>query len=220
MKVSRTRSEENRQAVIDNASRLFRERGFDGIGVANLMKSAGLTQGGFYKKFRSKEDLAAQACARAFEQGKNRWTRVALKATNDPFAAIVRSYLSARHSKAVGESCAVAALGCDAARQGPELRRIFEAEIEALVEILDRASAEKPSEATHDQSIAALSTMVGALLISRAVNDPGLSERGLKAGAEAVIAGRREVAEERYGPERHPEAREGRSGGSQDRDGG
>ncbi|TMV49289.1 helix-turn-helix transcriptional regulator, partial [Thioclava sp. BHET1] len=69
MRVSRAKSEENRQAVIDAAARLFRERGFDGIGLSDLMKSVGLTHGGFYKKFASKEDLIRQASAAALSEG-------------------------------------------------------------------------------------------------------------------------------------------------------
>lgn len=189
MKVSRAQSEENRQAVIATASRLFRERGFDGIGLSDLMKAAGLTHGGFYNKFESKEDLAAQACTAALDKSRVKWTRVALQAQADPFASLVHYYLSERHRDNVGDGCAFASLGSDAMRHGSKLREVFESEIEAHLDILDSLLAQEPDQATRDESIAAMATMVGALLISRVVTDPALSRRFLEASAQSIIAG-------------------------------
>ena len=194
MKVTRAQAEENRQTVIATASRLFRERGFDGIGLTDLMQAAGLTHGGFYKQFKSKDDLAMQACTRALDKSRVKWARVIAKAKGRPFAAIVRHYLSGRHRDDAGDGCAFVALGSDAARRSPALRRIFETEIEAHLDLLDSLSADEPNETTRDRSIAALSTMVGALLISRVVNNPALSERSPNASAAAIIA--RPVPEE------------------------
>jgi TetR/AcrR family transcriptional regulator, transcriptional repressor for nem operon len=188
MKVTRAQSEENRQVVINTASRLFRERGFDGIGLNDLMNAAGLTHGGFYKKFKSKEDLVVQACARALDKSRVKWSRVIARAKGNPFAAIVRSYLSDRHRDDKVDGCAFAALGSDAARHGRALRQIFETEIEAHLDLLDSLSSGDPNEKTRDRSIATLSTMVGALIISRVVNNPALSKRFLDASAEAIIA--------------------------------
>ncbi|MFW7269961.1 TetR/AcrR family transcriptional regulator [Gluconacetobacter sp. Hr-1-5] len=189
MRVTRVQSEENRQAVINAASRLFRERGFDGIGLNDLMKAAGLTHGGFYKKFKSKEDLAMQACTRALDKSRVKWARVVVRAKESPFAAIVRFYLSPRHRDNPGDGCAFAALGADAGRLDHDFRQIFETELEAHLDFLDNVLSAKPDEETRNRSIAALSTMVGALVISRAVNNPLLSERFLKASADAIIAG-------------------------------
>jgi TetR/AcrR family transcriptional regulator, transcriptional repressor for nem operon len=188
MKVSRIQAEENHQAVINAASRLFRERGFDGIGLNDLMSAAGLTHGGFYKKFKSKEDLAVQACARALDNSKVKWSRVIAKAKGNPIAALVRFYLSDRHRDDMGDGCAFAALGSDAARHGPALRQIFETEIESHLDLLDSLSPDGPNQATRDRSIATLSTMVGALVISRVVNNPALSKRFLDTSMKAIIA--------------------------------
>jgi TetR/AcrR family transcriptional regulator, transcriptional repressor for nem operon len=187
MKVTRAQSEENRQAVINTASRLFRERGFDGIGLNDLMNAAGLTHGGFYKKFKSKEDLAMQASTRALDKSRVKWSRVIARAKGKPFAAIVRSYLSDRHRDDLGDGCAFAALGSDAARHGPAFRQIFESEIEAHLDLLDSLSV-NPNEKTRDRSIVTLSTMVGALMISRVVNNPCLAKRILDVSAEAIVA--------------------------------
>ncbi len=188
MKVTRAQSEENRQVVINTASQLFRERGFDGIGLNDLMNAAGLTHGGFYKKFKSKDDLAAQACTRALDKSRVKWARVIARAKGNPFAAIVRHYLSDRHRDDLGDGCAFAALSPDAARHGPALRQVFETEIEAHLDLLDSLLSATPDAKTRDRSIAALSTMIGALIISRVVNNPALSERFLKVSADAIIA--------------------------------
>src|SRR6266487_6535034 len=97
MRVSRTQAEKNRQTVINVASRLFRERGFDGIGLKDLMEAAGLTQGAFYKQFASKDDLAAQASKRALESISHRWSTAAEGNPKDPLGAAVALYLSMGH---------------------------------------------------------------------------------------------------------------------------
>ena len=97
MRVSRTQAEENRQTVINVASRLFREHGFDGIGLKDLMEGAGLTQGAFYKQFASKDDLSAQAASRALEIALNRWKAAAEDNPQDPLGEVIAFYLSMEH---------------------------------------------------------------------------------------------------------------------------
>ena len=92
MRVSRIQAAENRETVINVASRLFRERGFDGIGLKDLMKGAGLTQGAFYKQFASKEDLAVQASKRALESASRRWSAAAEANPKDPLGALQSRY--------------------------------------------------------------------------------------------------------------------------------
>ena len=118
MRVSRIQAEENRQTVIDVASRLFRQHGFDGIGLKDLMKGAGLTQGAFYKQFASKEDLAAQASKRALESASRRWSVAAAAKPEDPLGAVIAFYLSMAHRQKKSDGCPIVALGSDAARQG------------------------------------------------------------------------------------------------------
>ncbi|KSV61098.1 TetR/AcrR family transcriptional regulator [Sinorhizobium sp. Sb3] len=188
MRVSRAQAEENRRTVIDVASRLFRERGFDGIGLNDLMKGAGLTQGGFYKQFESKDDLIAQASSKALESGVANWARVVSKAAGKPLRALLRFYLSDAHRHEKADGCALAALAPEAARRSPALRQAFEAGINSHLDILDGVVPPEPGKEVRDQSIVALSTMVGALVLSRAVDDEQLSNRFLKAAAESLLA--------------------------------
>src|SRR6185312_15207399 len=106
MRVSRLQAAENRQTVINAASRLFRQHGFDGIGLKDLMKGAGLTQGAFYKQFESKEDLAAQASKRALESASQRWQAAIAKNPDDPLGAVVALYLSEAHREEKMDGCA------------------------------------------------------------------------------------------------------------------
>jgi TetR/AcrR family transcriptional repressor of nem operon len=187
MRVSRTQAEKNRQTVIDVASRLFREHGFDGIGLKDLMESAGLTQGAFYKQFASKEDLAAQASRRALESAFQRWSAAAAANPQDPFGAVIAFYLSTEHRAERMDGCPVVALGSDAARQGADVKASFEAGIREYLELLGPWVGEVDGEEPSSKAMALLSTMVGAVLLSRAVNDERLSKRLLQAAAESVL---------------------------------
>src|SRR3954470_1120937 len=118
MKVSREQAAENRERIVQTAARLFRERGFDGIGVADLMNAAGLTHGGFYGQFESKEDLAAQACARALDESAGKWARATEgKPAREALKAVADFYLTPRHAGDPGSGCAFVALGAEAARR-------------------------------------------------------------------------------------------------------
>src|SRR5215218_2291355 len=105
MRVSREQADKNREHVIDVASRLFRQRGFEGIGVADLMKEAGLTHGGFYGHFASKDDLIAEAAARALTRALANWSSVAERAPDDPLSAIADAYLTGPHRDNPGAGC-------------------------------------------------------------------------------------------------------------------
>ena len=119
MKVSREQAAQNRERIVEAAAQLFRERGFDGIGVADLMKEAGLTHGGFYGHFSSKEDLIAEASARALTRSLAVWSKLADRASGDPLSAVAGAYLTSRHRDNPGAGCLLAALGPDVSRQGP-----------------------------------------------------------------------------------------------------
>jgi TetR/AcrR family transcriptional repressor of nem operon len=186
MRVSRIQAEENRQTVINVASRLFRERGFDGIGLKDLMKGAGLTQGAFYKQFESKEDLAAQASRRALESAFHRWSAAAAGNPQDPLDAVIAFYLSMEHCAERMDGCPVVALGSDAARQGADVKASFEAGIREYLELLGSWVGEADGDEPSGKAMAILSTMVGAVLLSRAVNDEHLSKRFLQAAAKSV----------------------------------
>jgi len=186
MRVSRAQAAENRQNVINVASRLFRSRGFDGIGLKDLMEAAGLTQGAFYKQFASKEDLAAQASRRALESANLRWSTAIAENPEDPLGAVIAFYLSAGHREETMDGCPVVALGSDAARQGSDVKASFEAGIKAYLEILGRLIAKTENEESRRKAMAILSTMVGAMTLSRVVNDPELARAFLDTAVEQV----------------------------------
>lgn len=186
MRVSRIQAAENRETVINVASRLFRERGFDGIGLKDLMKGAGLTQGAFYKQFESKEDLAAQASRRAMESATDRWSAATAANPEHPLEAVISFYLSMGHRGERMDGCPIVALGSDAARQGHDVKASFEAGINEHLDILGGFIAEANGEQSDSKAMAILSTMVGAVLLSRVVNDPDLSQAFLDAATDQV----------------------------------
>jgi TetR/AcrR family transcriptional regulator, transcriptional repressor for nem operon len=186
MKVSREQATENRERIVQVAAKLFRERGFDGIGVADLMKAAGLTHGGFYGHFASKEDLAAEACGRAIDRSLQKWSSEVEKAPDKAFSKIVNSYLSESHRDGPGNGCLVAALGSDVGRQTPPIRRVVTDGIHALVGQLVRLVPGKSKSARRRQALSDFAAMVGAVIIARAVDDPELSKDVLEAVASSL----------------------------------
>lgn len=186
MRVSRAQAEANHQTVINTASELFREHGFDGIGLKDLMKGAGLTQGGFYKQFASKEDLIAQASARAMEKAAERWTEAVEKTPEAPLEAVIGFYLSPEHVEERAKGCPMVALGADAARQGPEVKASFEAGVLAHLGRLTRMIDAADQDGRSDKAMTILSLMVGAMTLARSMNDKALAQDLLKAAADQV----------------------------------
>jgi TetR/AcrR family transcriptional repressor of nem operon len=181
MRVNREQAAQNRERVLDAAAKLFRERGFSGVGVAELMHAAGLTHGAFYGQFGSKDDLMAEACARAFESSLERWRKAAARSPGDPLAAVVASYLSTSHRDEPGEGCVVAALGAEAAREGPALRRVI---TDGTKSLLDALSGLVPGESKAEKqqhAAATLASLVGALVLARALDDEAMSKDILRA---------------------------------------
>jgi TetR/AcrR family transcriptional regulator, transcriptional repressor for nem operon len=181
MKVTREQAAENRERILDAASKLFRERGLDGIGVADLMQGAGLTHGGFYGHFSSKEELMAEACNRALEASVEKWRSRDLR-------GIVHNYLSSRHLDNPGAGCAIAALGSDVSRQGAPVRRAFTSGLRSLIEVLARLVPGKSAAAKRRKALAVYSSMVGALVLARAVDDPKFSHEILRAVASSITS--------------------------------
>ncbi|RYF28539.1 MAG: TetR/AcrR family transcriptional regulator [Comamonadaceae bacterium] len=186
MKVSKEQMAENRERILDTAAQLFRERGFDGIGVADLMKGAGLTHGGFYGHFSSKEDLMAQACARALEQSRAQWQSLVDETTENPRAMLERAYLCTPHRDTPGRGCLMAALGADAARQGPGVRSAVTQGLHAMVDLLSSVMPGRTKAARRQKALADYASLVGALVLARAVDDAALSDEILQATAAAL----------------------------------
>lgn len=188
MRVSREKAAENRERIIEVASKLFRERGFDGIGVADLMKSAGLTHGGFYGNFESKDDLILQACTRALDQSTDTLKKVVEHGGKDALNTIATTYLSPAHRDHPGAGCALAALGAEVARTCSPVRAAFTKAIRSAVELLTQIVPGKSKRAKRERSLAVYSSLVGALVLSRAVDDPDLSAEILQATLALVSA--------------------------------
>ena len=167
MKVSKTQARENRARIVETASTLFRERGYDGVSVADLMAAAGFTHGGFYKHFGSKADLMAEAAARGFSQSAANISDL------DP-ATLVKEYLSRKHRDERGNGCTFAALSGDAARQPESIKQAFAAGIESELATRareDSALSEGAKREARARRIDTLAHVVGALVLSRACPD-------------------------------------------------
>lgn len=180
MKVAKEQSAATRERILDEAAKLFRERGFDGIGVAELMQSIGLTHGGFYGHFSSKEELMAKACQRAVSTMLDGWKSHVDAAPAKSLAAITVPYLSTQHRDRSGTGCLMAALGPEVSRQAAPGRHAVTACLGSVLEFLVRLTPGKTAATKRRKAIATFATMVGVLVIARAVNDRSLSEEILE----------------------------------------
>jgi TetR/AcrR family transcriptional repressor of nem operon len=180
MKVSRAEAARNRERIIEVAAKLFRKRGFDGVGVADLMKSAGLTHGGFYGHFASKEDLMVQACARAMEDSLEALQQAAQQGGENAFSAVTSAYLTRAHRDQPDEGCVLAALGAEAARRGSLVRGVFTQGVRSMVNALTRLAQGKSKRLKRERALATVASMVGALVLARAVDDAELSDEVLQ----------------------------------------
>lgn len=189
MRVSNQQAAKNRERVIEVSSRKFRQSGFDGIGIADLMKSAGMTHGGFYKQFKSKDNLIEEACAAAIEENLQLWRSASVGEDGANLEGLFAAYLSPTHSNARDTGCLLAALGADAPRSTGPVREVFGKAINAYSAVLERLLPQAVGRSKRQQSLAVLSQMVGALILSRAVEDEAFRRELL--GATVQDLGRR-----------------------------
>jgi TetR/AcrR family transcriptional repressor of nem operon len=186
VRVSREQAAENRQRILDVAGRLFRQKGFEGIGVDAIMEAAGLTHGGFYGHFDSKANLSEQACSAGLAKSKQKWETLAQASPEAGLAAIARSYLSKRHRDDPGSGCVYAALGGEVARSSGVVRTTVTKGVRAQLDILERVANGRSKPARRKQAITALSGMVGAMVIARLVNESARSNEILTVAASAI----------------------------------
>lgn len=180
MRVTRAEAEKNRERIIETAARLFRERGFDGIGVAELMKVVGLTHGGFYGHFASKEDLMAQACAHAMKRSLDALQDAAENGGNYALTAVASTYLTATHRDHPADGCLLAALGAEAARHDSPVRSVFTQGVRSAVDALTQILPGDSVEEKRERALTIYASMVGAMVLARAVDDADLSDEVLK----------------------------------------
>ena len=172
-----------RATIVETSSRLFRERGLDGTSIADLMNAAGLTHGGFYGHFPSKDALAAEACADAFAHSKARWGRKLKDSTSSARRSIVDGYLSTRTRDRCGDSCPTPSLAVDVARTPADaaVRVAFAEGVDDLVRILETVEDRGDPATDRQAALADYATMVGALVLARATAGQAISEELLEA---------------------------------------
>jgi TetR/AcrR family transcriptional regulator, transcriptional repressor for nem operon len=179
MKVSREQVVENRRRILDAAAQLFRERGFDNVTVAEVMSAAGLTHGGFYGHFDSKEALINAAMGH--EQTDRR-----ARMLPENVARYADGYLSSEHRDNIGVSCPFSSLGTEAARVSPEVRYTLTESLRKQIEALSAAAEGATPQERRRNAIAAVSTMVGAMVLARIASDDPLSDEILAAARDSL----------------------------------
>jgi TetR/AcrR family transcriptional repressor of nem operon len=165
------------ERIVTVAARAIRRSGYDGTGVADIMKEAGLTHGAFYSHFTSREAMLAEAASKACAESAAAVAEVV--ATVPPGMALksmLGAYLSRDHVEHMETGCPLAALGSETSRQAPEVRRIATRHIKAMIDLVARESPDWGQHGAHERALVTLSTMVGAVLLARAVDEPGLSD--------------------------------------------
>jgi TetR/AcrR family transcriptional repressor of nem operon len=188
MRYSREHKLETHARIVKKASVRLREKGAHGIGVADLMKDAGLTHGGFYAHFDSREALVIEAFAYAMDRGTERWRKIAEQTPpNKRLAMIVDAYLTKIHRDDPGNGCAIPTLGAEIARESPRTRKAFAAKLEQMIDMLAAQIPEVPRKAARKQATAAIATMMGTLVMARVAGNGDFSDEILGAGRDAVL---------------------------------
>ncbi len=168
--------EASHERIVSVAARAIRRSGYDGTGVADIMKEAGLTHGGFYAHFASREATLAEAAGRACaESAALAANMVASTPPEQALASMLRAYLSPEHLKNAEMGCPLAALGSETPRQAPEVRRAATRHIKEMVDRVARQLPDWGQPSAHERALVTVATMVGTLLLARAVDEPTLS---------------------------------------------
>ena len=191
-RASRAVAEQHKAAIEAASARLFREHGLHGVSVAQVMADAGLTHGGFYGHFPSRDALVARACALAFEESATRWRQRIDQAQGDRKAArrnLVVQYLSTTHRDAAGLGCAASALAGDVAREASD-KPVHDAYLHGLKSLIDiwQSTAPDGDDAASDSALVDLATLVGAITIARATRGDALSDDILAAARDRLLA--------------------------------
>ena len=184
---SQAKKTESHDRIVRVAATSFRESGVDGVGVADLMKDAGLTHGGFYRHFASREELVAEAIERALNDGGRAIAAIANR-EHMALPALIEAYLSVAHRDGLATSCAVTTLASDVARCSKRARSAYSRQVVIYLELLTKLVGGRTRKSRRVKAIAALSALVGAVSMARAVNDETLSREILKSAADELKA--------------------------------
>jgi TetR/AcrR family transcriptional repressor of nem operon len=180
--------EASHERIVSVAARAIRRSGYDGTGVADIMKEAGLTHGAFYAHFESREAMLAEAASRACAESAAATAK--LMASGPPqeaLATMLRAYLSRLHIEHAEMGCPLAALGSETPRQTPEVRRVSTRHIKEMIDFVARQSPDWGQPAAHEQALVTVATMVGTLLLARAVDEPALADSLCEAALKRLI---------------------------------
>lgn len=168
--------EASHERIVAVAARAIRRTGYDGTGVADIMKQAGLTHGAFYAHFPSREAMLAEAANRACAESAAAVANVvATVPPEQALASLLRAYLSREHLDNVESGCPLAALGSETSRQAPEVRRATTEHVKAMIDLVARQSPDWGQPGAHERALLTVSAMVGTLLLARAVDEPAVS---------------------------------------------
>ena len=190
-RVSREQTDKNRLLIEAASARLFKEHGFDGVSVADIMASAGLTHGGFYGHFESKDELAALACAKAFEESAARWRSIGKDGADEPalLDALAKHYLSTKQRDQPGLGCPANSLAADVGREDASkpVRSVYTRGLKTLIDILMSFSKARQTKKSRRRALARVSMLIGAVTLARAVRDDPLSDEILEAAREHLL---------------------------------
>ena len=185
-----SKKEQSRERILRAAARAIRKHGYEGVGVADVMQEAGLTHGGFYAHFESRDALLAAAVEQAgAESTENLGRAIAAARPGGELMALIDTYLDDRHVTAPerGLGCAIAAAGSEVPRQQAEVRRAASRRIKDIIGLVERQFPERDKAAAHEKAMGIVASMVGALMLARAVDDAQLS-RAIRKSTRALIS--------------------------------
>ena len=169
--------EASHERIVQAAARAIRRSGYSGTGVADIMKEAGLTHGAFYAHFESREAMLAEAADRAGAESNAYAAQViASVPPEQALRTLMHTYLSKEHLAAIETGCPISALGSEMPRQSPEVRRVATRRIKEMIDLVARQSPDWGQPEAHERALVAVATMVGTLILARAVDDPALSD--------------------------------------------
>lgn len=188
MRYSREHKFQTHARIVKKASVKLREKGAHGIGVADLMKDAGLTHGGFYAHFDSREALVIEAFTHAMDRSTEFWRKLSEEtAPEKRLSKIVNTYLTPAHRDDPGHGCALPALAAEIARESVKTRRVFATRMEQMIDMFAAQFDGVPRKTARKRAMAALATMMGSLVMARTAGSGEFSDEILKAGREAVL---------------------------------
>jgi TetR/AcrR family transcriptional regulator, transcriptional repressor for nem operon len=169
--------EASHERIVGAAARAIRRSGYNGTGVADIMKEAGLTHGAFYAHFESREAMLAEAADRAGAESNSLATRVIAAVPSDQaLQALIQTYLSIEHLEGIETGCPISALGSEMPRQSPEVRTAATRRIKEMIDLVARQFPDWGQPKAHERALVTVATMVGTLILARAVNDSALSD--------------------------------------------